>query len=83
MGWMREDGQSNIVVHDNSTNGIWVCVSFALALHPAPIFDPPTPHALKTPHAHTLTLILSRTQINSVRVTRGESYILRDGNEIA
>jgi len=57
---MREDGQSNIVVHDNSTNGTWVYVSFALALHPAPIFGPPTPHALKTragahAHAHILT----------------------------
>jgi hypothetical protein len=60
MGWMREDGQSNIVVHDNSTNGTWVYVSFALVLHPAPIFGPPTPHALKAragahAHAHILT----------------------------
>jgi hypothetical protein len=35
-------------------------VSFALALHPAPIFDPPTPHVLKMrvrahAHAHTIT----------------------------
>lgn len=56
-------------------------VSFAL-VHPSPS-PPPAPDALKRAYGRTLTLALALAQINGVRVVKGQSCILRDGNEIA
>src|SRR6266851_4228235 len=56
-------------------------VSFAPA---PPSLIPPTPHGVKNAHTHALTHAHTpRTQINNARVAKGESCILRDGNEIA
>lgn len=58
-----EDAQSQVVVHDNSTNGTWVCLTAALLL----------PSLSQRTHI----------QINGARILKGQSRILRDGNEIA
>jgi ser/thr/tyr protein kinase RAD53 len=63
-----EDAQSQVVVHDSSTNGTWVCV----------IFGNRTATLLPLP-----SLTVTRTQINGTRILKGQSRILRDGNEIA
>ena len=66
-----EDAQSQVIVHDNSSNGTWVRLFFLLSLPPyfLPSFNNVT---YKTP-----------TQINGARLYKGQSRILRDGNEIA
>jgi serine/threonine/tyrosine protein kinase RAD53 len=65
-----EDAQSQVVVHDNSTNGTWVCLFITLT-------------ATRTPTLAQQCNIHTHTQVNGARILKGQSRILRDGNEIA
>jgi hypothetical protein len=70
-----------VVVLDNSTNGTWVRVLCSRT--PSFPQSPKATRVLTRVRAHTHLRSHSHAQINGVRVDKGQSRILRDGNEIA